>query len=326
MNGKLYGNFIIQKGEELTSLDSENLSKFYLPLIGAHAIVLYNFLAQKVQNNHTFYAPFEIPTLWKLLHMEYATFDKAKRELEALGLIKTYLNHQSATTQFWLKRPLNHQEVLENRVLSNELKHHLGKELFEDLVKEQVVHKVKTNQYIEDRSANFFDLFGHWEEEKPAKTHELLIEQGKINQFNLEKIAPKKVILNTSLSFSENQYINEYDALCSLNYTEFFKYLEGFSLNNEDLNVLEEYHNKFNDSKILNLVLLISRFSHKHISLKQVKSFLNELYKKGVHEFALVENYLDGKLLNTKKYNKALEKKNSAKMYYLKYQGLNQND
>ncbi|AWX42480.1 Chromosome replication initiation and membrane attachment protein [Metamycoplasma cloacale] len=148
--------YYIENSESITSSDLENLRVFYQPFIGPNAISLYQYL----YDMHTIYDArhnFTYNDTNEFLSISKEEMVKARQLLEATGLIKSFLTKDQSYL-FQLKRPLNANEITQNKLISSLLIEKIGIEKFQQLIKvKTVTHFDKT--CLVDISKNFLDVF-----------------------------------------------------------------------------------------------------------------------------------------------------------------------
>lgn len=314
-----YNFFTIERSEELTPSDNDNMLKFYLPILGAQAVTLYNYLYSKIKEDKYYHSEFTFSGLCAFLKLDEVQLSESRNKLEAIGLIQTFFNSQTNKLMFVIKRPLNKEEVKNNRLLKNALVECLGKDIVDSLLNANVFKSVIKPEYVQNISANFFDVFGALPAISKPKTIDLVIEAGKRIEESVKNgsFAKNTIELKTPIHFLNSDIQNEYQALQSYEPIQFFKYLNNNHILIDQIQTLKEYERLGFDYKVINFALLISYFASKEISLKQTSSILKELKSKNILSFELAENYLDGKYSNHKIYRKSIESKNYVKRIYL---------
>lgn len=130
----IYDEFKIIKQYNLSGQDIESLSLLYLPLIGIDAFSLYNVLTFLPENEN-----FAHKVLFDLLALHnIAILDKARKKLEAIGLLDCYLHHQGKYV-YVINPPLSYEEFDSDPLLKSLLQSHIGNVQYEKLVKSKKV-------------------------------------------------------------------------------------------------------------------------------------------------------------------------------------------
>ncbi|MGZ9413134.1 DnaD domain protein [Mycoplasma sp. Z386] len=170
--------------KRITDYDMEIIENFYLPIIGAKAVFLFSFLHNKVKANLSLSSLFfEIEEFIIELNMKEDKFKKSKQFLEAVGLIRTYYSEDLDEYIFLLKKPLEVETILKNKLFLNEIEKKIGQKKLEKLINKFEVKLTNTDDY-EDISTSFLEVF-KIDEQKISNTVE--IELTKVNDNSTAK-------------------------------------------------------------------------------------------------------------------------------------------
>ncbi|UUD35801.1 hypothetical protein NPA08_02425 [Mycoplasmopsis citelli] len=320
MQNITYNYFTIERSEDLTPSDQDNVLKFYLPIIGSGAVTLYNFLYNKIKVDKLYHSEFTFSGLCSFLNLDLALLAESRSKLEGIGLLKTYFNEQTNKLMFLIKRPLNKEEVKSNRLLKNALINVLGNDIVENLLESNVVKRTIISEHMQDISANFFEVFGEIKPPKAPRSIDLVIEAGKRIEESVKNnsfSSFKNIELKMPLHFLDKEIQNEYQALHAYKPLDFYNYLAKNQPQENANEIIKEFESLGFEYKVINFAMLISYLSSKVVLLKQVSSILKELKGKDILSFELAENYLDGKYSNHKIYKKSIQSKNYIKRIYL---------
>ncbi|WP_439425011.1 helicase DnaB [Oenococcus alcoholitolerans] len=130
--------------------DLRNLKTMYLPLIGSDAFSLYIELAFSEQEAL-------ISDLLDDLNFSISIFDIARKKLEAVGLLDTYLQPEQLFLH--LKRPLSFREFFKDDLLTSFLYGILDQDKFSKLIKKFSAEKINGSGM--KINANFIEAFGN---------------------------------------------------------------------------------------------------------------------------------------------------------------------
>lgn len=231
------------------------LNTLYLPLIGANAVKLYEFLFYKILNDENMTDKILHFNITENLAMDIKKILLARKKLEALGLIKSYYYNADSEHRYVYEilSPLSFSEFLSNTLLSELLKNTLGDSEF-DLIKNKYPSSKVSFKVFTDVSAKFSDLY---DSQDP---------------FDLANDTKTK-----GPNFSEYYFdFNKLNAILSSKYIDLI--LENSSLRNEILNLAHLYKSNVEDMArgIENSLDRSSAGSDIDITL--LKNYLNQIY------------------------------------------------
>ncbi|WP_164668407.1 replication initiation and membrane attachment family protein [Virgibacillus doumboii] len=136
---------------------TKSLTHLYQPLIGIHAVSLYQTLLHEldfqtgstVQTHHT---------LMNYMNLPLDVIYRARLKLEGIGLLKTYQEQQEGqnTYTYELQSPFAPASFFTDEMLTQLLYHHIGKNKFELLKDHYVTHQRRAGT---DVTASFSDVF-----------------------------------------------------------------------------------------------------------------------------------------------------------------------
>lgn len=160
------GYFVILS-EELPENYMKALTHLYQPLIGIHAIALYQTLVNEIdiQENASIQTHH---TLMNYLNLPLNELYKARLQLEGIGLLKTFENKREENNYYTyeLQSPFAPNEFFKDAMLSELLYHHIGKSKYQ-LLRRHYLKKVTRNEGTEI-TASFKDVFQTF---KPSLGH-----------------------------------------------------------------------------------------------------------------------------------------------------------
>ncbi|WP_186578415.1 replication initiation and membrane attachment family protein [Aquibacillus kalidii] len=165
--------FCISFYGEISTSYFQSLTHLYQPLIGAHAVSLYQTLLSEFQLKKHSEIPQTHHMLMNYLSLPLDVIYKARLKLEAIGLLESYIqeiDHQQ-TFLYKLKRPFTPAEFFEDGMLSQLLYHHLGDDKFNQVF--NLFHtKVPGKITGENVTANFNDVFETHTNSAPIQTNQ----------------------------------------------------------------------------------------------------------------------------------------------------------
>ena len=150
----LDSQFEIKSRGILDSESSVSLFDFYQPLIFSDGVYLYQFLVHSFKNGA------KKGTIGDLVALSGLTFEKflvAKKSLESVNLISTYVRNNKDFYALVLNDPLPAKDFLNHIVLSGLLKGTIGEERFDTLVK-KYSHNINLDGFV-DVSAAISDSY-----------------------------------------------------------------------------------------------------------------------------------------------------------------------
>lgn len=161
--------FLVYNKVSLSPYDREMLSDIYMPLIGPVSLSIYNYLIDMKQDMTVrFHSEF-----MDMLNIELSTFTKELEKLEAIDLLKTYVNDDEHTDQFLyeIKSPLDAESFFNDPMLSMFLFAKIGSKKFNEKKAAWVYHPFPDG--FSDVSRNFKEVFSTLrmnEFKKPTET------------------------------------------------------------------------------------------------------------------------------------------------------------
>ncbi|WP_027121249.1 hypothetical protein [Mycoplasma leonicaptivi] len=294
-----YESFAVVKTTHISSEDLHNLRQFYGPVIGSTGVFLYEYLLDLCKNKTSVTVEFPFSTLCIYMNMHENDLNKARREIEGLGLINTYKNDLKTMTFFRIHKPLNYDGLAKNPFVSNLIIQKIGLTNFNRMLNSRKpdFDNCSTNDF-EDVSTNFFEIFdkNDDQEKQTIKNHFISLGNKEVNPVELHTIS-NKLNLRVPLQFGSVKFSNEYEAVLKLNNYEFFEQLSGEKITDFDKNNIEKWKNALQDSFALNYVMLIARKRRKtNTWIKLIDSMIKELTSQNIFSFSDVETYINGML------------------------------
>lgn len=151
-------SFEVIKEFQLTTEHLEILNRLFTPLIGPQAIGLYHFMNQFVNNQSNY--PLTHYVFMNELKMNLLDFRKQMDNLEAIGLVKTFVKHEEQQTQFvyQLIQPPTAYQFFNDPMLSVFLYSEVDKNRYQAL-KEYFVKDKKDLSDYQQTTRKFTEVF-----------------------------------------------------------------------------------------------------------------------------------------------------------------------
>lgn len=131
MGEKVNSNIKIFIGQSLSIDDINVLTTLYMPVIGYKAYSLYMF-CYSILDRRSNMKEIELSAVLKILSMQKNTFDEARKNLEAIGLMNTYENDIEKV--FLLKSPISAKRFTSDAILNICLYNKVGEATYNKLI------------------------------------------------------------------------------------------------------------------------------------------------------------------------------------------------
>lgn len=144
---------------QITDFDYSIVNWLYQPIIGPCATSLYFMIFEQTKVLKKLNLKFDVKSLCATLSITYKEFNEAKEKLEALKLLKTFMNKNiDKKFVFNIFPPLAPHDFFNDKILDNMLLNKIGKVSYEIARFNFVRDEIKTEDYHE-MTANFSDVF-----------------------------------------------------------------------------------------------------------------------------------------------------------------------
>ncbi|MGI6324523.1 MAG: replication initiation and membrane attachment family protein [Bacilli bacterium] len=174
--------YIVINRSILNDNDRKVLTMLYQPIIGANAISLYFVLWSDLDTREVMGLEYTHHHLISKMKVRLNEIVEAREQLEAIGLLKTYLKKGNVNTYVYeLYSPVSASEFLNNPSLSVVLYGNIGKVEYDKLIHYFTIPKIKLTDY-EDITASFSDVFVS----VPATGHDYIEDIVKRNKLDLK--------------------------------------------------------------------------------------------------------------------------------------------
>lgn len=153
------GLYTVTCESQITDFDYSIINWLYQPIIGPCATSLYFMIFEQTKVLKKLNLKFDIKSLCTALSITHEQFNEAKEKLEALKLLKTFMNKKADKKfVFNLFPPLAPHDFFNDKILDNMLLNKIGKVSYEIARFNFVRDEIKTEDY-DEITANFSDVF-----------------------------------------------------------------------------------------------------------------------------------------------------------------------
>lgn len=152
--------FVVVTSEPLSEYKRKIFDDFYSPIVGVMASSLYNSFFTVLEFGKTESNPIKHEMLCKKLKLTEEAFLEARRSLEAIGLLDTYVKSTPYEVQYLyvVKNVLTPYQFLTNSMYSNLLNVALGEEGYMNIIGEYMVHRYNVAEF-ENITSSFDEVF-----------------------------------------------------------------------------------------------------------------------------------------------------------------------
>lgn len=152
--------FVVVTSEPLSEYKRKIFDDFYSPIVGVMASSLYNSFFTVLEFGKTESNPIKHEVLCKKLKLTEEAFLEARKSLEAIGLLDTYVKSTPYEVQYLyvVKNVLTPYQFLTNSMYSNLLNVALGEEGYMNIIGEYMVHRYNVVEF-ENITSSFDEVF-----------------------------------------------------------------------------------------------------------------------------------------------------------------------
>ncbi|MDK2819488.1 MAG: hypothetical protein KFW07_01495 [Mycoplasmataceae bacterium] len=259
--------FFVENFEKIAQNDLNFIRCFYLPIIGPNSFVLYDYLSNLEQKDSAYKPGVNIEELSKVLSMSIEDISLGKKNLEAIGLIRTFAKNDNKNGLITILKPLNLDKFLINDLLRSNLIKRIGDIMFEKLIFEHKPRPVSKNDYIET-SAKYFDMFDYSfkENDKEYVTADLKLPTFDNCEDAIKGLTPIQFIEfidKGSITVGQREYVN---------------FARNIGLCDQSINTILNYSFECNGRVVVNFVKKITNdlYDRKITTLKEISNSLND--------------------------------------------------
>ena len=208
--------FIVVNRTILSENDRKIISMLYQPIIGSIATSLYYTLWADLDKAEILSSEYTHHHLMSSLRIKMEHIVIARKKLEAVGLVKTYVKKSDVNSFVYeLFSPISASEFFNHPILNIVLYNNIGKKEYENLLKYFKVPRINLSSY-EDITSSFDSVF----DSAPGTVYDNLNEDLRVNKTGDIKIdktfdfdllissVPSGVITNKTFSKEVKELIN----------------------------------------------------------------------------------------------------------------------
>ncbi len=241
---------------------------FYLPIIGPNSTILYEYLSALDQSDSAYKPGVNINELSKSLAMSIDDLIVAKKNLEAVGLIRTFAKNDNKSGLITILKPLNLDKFIANDILKSNLLKKIGEIMVEKLILEHKPRPISKNDYIEV-SAKYFDMFDYSfenENKNEYQTADLKLPSFENHHDAIKALTPNQYIQfldKGAITFGQKEYIN---------------FSRNIGLCDQSINTILNYSFECNGRIVVNFVKKITNdlYERNLITLKDITNSLDD--------------------------------------------------
>ena len=143
-------SYIVINKSIITDIDKQVLNMLYLPIIGPLPITLYNILLNDLDNLQLISEVSNHAKILSSMHITTNELVEARKVLEAIGLLKTYLKTDTVNNYIYeLYSPISAHEFFSHPIFNIVLYNNVGKIEYEKLVAFYKIPKINKEDYTE---------------------------------------------------------------------------------------------------------------------------------------------------------------------------------
>lgn len=220
--------FIVVNRTILSEKDRKIISMLYQPIIGSIATSLYYTLWADLDKAEILSSEYTHHHLMSSLRIKMEHIVIARKKLEAVGLVKTYVKKSDVNSFVYeLFSPISASEFFNHPILNIVLYNNIGKKEYENLLKYFKVPRINLSSY-EDITSSFDSVF----DSAPGTVYDNLNEDLRVNKTGDIKIdktfdfdllissVPSGVITNKTFSKEVKELINNLSFVYNLDEME----------------------------------------------------------------------------------------------------------
>ncbi|QBF34794.1 DNA replication protein DnaD [Mycoplasmopsis phocirhinis] len=306
MKKDIHPYFVAESPSIIGGEDLKNLRKFYAPILGADAVVLYEYLrdlAIEKNINEVFH---DYHNITYMLRMSLSQLNTARFLLESVSLISTYIDDFNHKTLFVIEKPLDSKGLKQNIFLANKLMKIIGFENYTRILGKEN-NRISRIKYLKDASTRFDEMFEIGDLDLSLNEEKI---ETKTSKSNLE-------ILNEQIKLDLNNfnYSNVYEAILKTDTLSFFNQIQGQIPTKNLIDLVKNAKENGFDDKCINLIFYYANEINGYINFNYVNKIIKDLIKQKIIYFEPLEIYIDT-LIREKK-NMLVTKKDLFKASYL---------
>ena len=238
----------------LTEVDKKILINLYEPIIGPNAVSLYLTLWSDLDKLEVISKDYTHHHLMTILKSSLETITNAKKALEAVGLLKSFLKEGENVNEYLyeLYSPLSAHEFFNHPILNVLLLNNIGELEYENIKKYYKKLPIKKDNFIEITSTmnETYKVVTPYEatNEEIRKQNSIGVNLSNVLDFELiESSLPKDLINNRTLTKSTKELLNQ---LAFIYNVDTLKMIELIRLSINDIGVIDKEKIRTNTRKL----------------------------------------------------------------------------
>jgi len=266
----------IELKSEVTSEDLIVIRSMYQPIAGIKSTSLYMSLLDMAKlSKGTINSNYDVSYLIRTLCTNETELLSARKALEALGLLRTFVRADDKAIIFTINKPLSPTNFLKNSFLTSQLKSRIS-----EIDIERVVfglgggRKLSKDEYREE-TVKYQDIFS-------------------------DEIKSQA----TTLEISVPKTINRDKAIISLTTAQFYKFLTGKRINGSKLFLFSSLNQSGFSSASINAIVAYAYDKNAKVVNKYVETIAEDLRRKGIKDFNEILSELKDAKDSVKRINK----------------------
>ncbi|MCS4536708.1 MULTISPECIES: DnaD domain protein [unclassified Mycoplasma] len=292
MKKDIYPYFIAESPSIIGGEDLKNLRKFYAPILGANAIVLYEYLrdlAIEKNNSEGFH---DYDNITYMLKMDLKELNEARFLLESVSLISTYIDELKRKTLFIVEKPLDSKGLKQNIFLANKLVKIIGFDNYNRIIGKENKSILRV-EYLEDASTRFDEMFD-------IDTLDLNLNK---DQDDEQQKRPDTTAndIQVKLDLNNFNYSNVYEAILKTSSVSFFSQIQGQIPTKNIIDLINEANKIGFDDQCVNLIFYYANEMNGYINYNYVRKIIKDLANKNIIYFEPLEIYIDTLIREKKK-------------------------
>ena len=244
--------FITELKQQINEKHKLALRNLYLPILGMEPIILYQLLIDYNEMNQGKKAYYEWKDIAKTSRMSIIELDIAKKKLEAVGLLRTFVSPDEIHHIFTINPPLLANEFKNNSLLYREAVKQIGDLLFERTYFATQEIRIAKDEFAES-TAKYHDVF-----DANVQQQQNTLDMPKVN------------------------FENKDDAVKGLTSSQFINYITNNRVSPTQLSMIQRVQNAGLSSWSLNEIIDYTFVVEGKIVSNYIESIANDLINKNI--------------------------------------------
>ncbi|MBU4689662.1 DnaD domain protein [Mycoplasma zalophidermidis] len=305
----IYPYFTVENSSIIAGEDLKNLRKFYAPILGPNAILLYEYFRDLAINETNEVGFHDYDSITYMLKIDLKALNDARIMLESVSLLSTFIDEFNRKTLFVIEKPLDRKGFKLNLILANKLLNIIGKQNFERLIGKDRNHYLSKAKYLLEVSAGYQDVFNESEDYSLINDNSIDVNTQDLDTKEINIGVQEKIDLNTF------EFPNIYEAILKTDSRVFFGQIQGQIATTKIIDLIKDSRSCGFSDPCINLIFFYANEVNGKINYQYVNKIIKDLIRKEIFSFEPLENYLDA--LIKMKNNVVVTKKDLYKATYL---------